>query len=186
MPSSAWKKKMSSRSEEHTSELQSLTNLVCRLLLEKTLDDCVARIIFFKQKLESNSNDLYFRDKPLQEKHLRLMFKNVTYGSLFDYNSEVNNGRGPIDFIVSYGSNDKIGLELKLASSRKLKQNLLNQGKVYQEDSNLKHVVKIIFYFSDQELETVSGVLKEINKSVDNKEIFMIDCRKKESASNQK
>src|SRR5262249_62165760 len=26
-----------SRSEEHTSELQSLTNLVCRLLLEKTL-----------------------------------------------------------------------------------------------------------------------------------------------------
>src|ERR1019366_8189509 len=33
MPSSAWKKDV--RSEEHTSELQSLTNLVCRLLLEK-------------------------------------------------------------------------------------------------------------------------------------------------------
>src|SRR5258706_2434519 len=28
-------KKSTSRSEEHTSELQSLTNLVCRLLLEK-------------------------------------------------------------------------------------------------------------------------------------------------------
>src|SRR5438046_7300252 len=28
--------KLYSRSEEHTSELQSLTNLVCRLLLEKT------------------------------------------------------------------------------------------------------------------------------------------------------
>src|SRR5262249_59018813 len=28
----------SSRSEEHTSELQSLTNLVCRLLLEKKID----------------------------------------------------------------------------------------------------------------------------------------------------
>src|SRR5262249_57421287 len=28
-----------SRSEEHTSELQSLTNLVCRLLLEKKKDD---------------------------------------------------------------------------------------------------------------------------------------------------
>src|ERR1019366_3054528 len=34
MPSSAWKKDVC-RSEEHTSELQSLTNLVCRLLLEK-------------------------------------------------------------------------------------------------------------------------------------------------------
>src|SRR5262249_58230980 len=29
------KRERSSRSEEHTSELQSLTNLVCRLLLEK-------------------------------------------------------------------------------------------------------------------------------------------------------
>src|SRR3989339_901107 len=34
MPSSAFKK-CDLRSEEHTSELQSLTNLVCRLLLEK-------------------------------------------------------------------------------------------------------------------------------------------------------
>src|ERR1019366_5034866 len=34
MPSSARKKNVC-RSEEHTSELQSLTNLVCRLLLEK-------------------------------------------------------------------------------------------------------------------------------------------------------
>src|SRR5437016_11504002 len=36
--SSSWRKRYSSfpvRSEEHTSELQSLTNLVCRLLLEK-------------------------------------------------------------------------------------------------------------------------------------------------------
>src|ERR1019366_5520239 len=37
MPSSAWKKDVCSRLEEHTSELQSLTNLVCRLLLEKEL-----------------------------------------------------------------------------------------------------------------------------------------------------
>src|ERR1019366_5073031 len=34
MPSSAWSSDVCSRSEEHTSELQSLTNLVCRLLLE--------------------------------------------------------------------------------------------------------------------------------------------------------
>src|SRR5258706_2243359 len=37
MPSSAWSSDVCSSdpSEEHTSELQSLTNLVCRLLLEK-------------------------------------------------------------------------------------------------------------------------------------------------------
>src|ERR1019366_8137073 len=38
MPSSAWKKDVC-RSEEHTSELQSLTNLVCRLLLEKNIKE---------------------------------------------------------------------------------------------------------------------------------------------------
>src|SRR5437016_6975758 len=32
------------RSEEHTSELQSLTNLVCRLLLEKKKSDYVTRV----------------------------------------------------------------------------------------------------------------------------------------------
>src|SRR5437016_7943947 len=39
-------RKIHGRSEEHTSELQSLTNLVCRLLLEK------------KKKLTNKSTDL--------------------------------------------------------------------------------------------------------------------------------
>ena len=151
-----------------------------------SFDDCVSRIAFFKKTLESNSRDLYFKEKPLQEKHLRIMFKNTTYGSLFDYNSEVNNGRGPIDFIISFGSQDKTGLELKLAANKKLKQNLLNQGRVYQEDSNLKYVIKVIFFFSEEDLERVNKILRELNKSIDNREIFLIDCRKKESGSNQK
>lgn len=149
-----------------------------------SFDDCVARISFFKRTLESNSKSLFIKGKPLQEKQLQLMFKMATYDSLFDYNSEVNNGRGPIDFIISFGSQDKIGLELKLASSTKLKKNLLNQGKVYEEDSNLKHVIKAIFFFSDEDLKRVNKILKRTNKSVDNKEIFLIDCRKKISASN--
>src|SRR3954463_7513254 len=39
MPSFAWKSDVCSRSEEHTSELQSHDNLVCRLLLEKIQSD---------------------------------------------------------------------------------------------------------------------------------------------------
>lgn len=151
-----------------------------------SIDDCLERIKFFKKILESNSNDLQIKETKLQEKQLQLMFKMATYGSLFDYNSEVNNGRGPIDFTVSMGASDKIGLELKLASNSKLKQNLKNQGGIYQVDSNLKHVIKIIFFFSDDELKRVNGVLNELKKQVDNNEIFLIDCRKKKSASNAK
>lgn len=168
------------------------TNIIRKEFTEKnygkltSFDDCVDRIFFFKKTLESNSKILFIKEKPLPEKQLQLMFKMTTYNSLFSYDSEVNNGRGPIDFIISFGSQDKIGLELKLASNTKLKQNLLNQGKVYQEDSNLKHVIKTIFYFSNAELERINKILREVNKQVDNKKIFLIDCRKKESASNQK
>lgn len=151
-----------------------------------SFDDCVARISFFKKVLESNSGKLYIKEKPLPEAQLGLMFKMVTYASLFDYNSEVNNGRGPIDFIVSYGSGDKTGLELKRAASTKLKQNIQNQSDVYKEDSNLKHTIKVIFFFSDTELERVNKILRGLDKVVDNKEIFLVDCRKKESASNVK
>src|SRR3954462_13044632 len=38
MPSSACSSEVCSRSEEHTSELQSHANLVCRLLLEKKMN----------------------------------------------------------------------------------------------------------------------------------------------------
>ncbi len=151
-----------------------------------SIDDCVERIKFFKQVLESNSKDLQIKGTKLQEKQLQLLFKMATFGSLFDYNSEVNNGRGPIDFVISMGSIDKIGLELKLASNTKLKQNLRNQGKIYQADSNLKHVIKVIFFFAYDELKKVKGILAELRKQVDNHEIFLIDCRKKKSASNVK
>src|SRR5258706_7578039 len=46
------------RSEEHTSELQSLTNLVCRLLLEKkkktTRNKTAAAVISLKNRIPGN------------------------------------------------------------------------------------------------------------------------------------
>src|SRR5215213_11928957 len=39
------------RSEEHTSELQSLTNLVCRLLLEKKKNYNILDLIFFSRAI---------------------------------------------------------------------------------------------------------------------------------------
>src|SRR5260370_13334441 len=39
--SSCFSREISTRSEEHTSELQSHLNLVCRLLLEKKKDKCL-------------------------------------------------------------------------------------------------------------------------------------------------
>src|SRR5499433_4314855 len=49
------------RSEEHTSELQSLTNLVCRLLLEKKKKNITTLLYHIKKK----NNDI-IRNKPQQ------------------------------------------------------------------------------------------------------------------------
>src|SRR2546427_9043737 len=44
---SATKRSMAARSEEHTSELQSQSNLVCRLLLEKKKNDAQNLIVSY-------------------------------------------------------------------------------------------------------------------------------------------
>lgn len=152
----------------------------------KSYKDCLERLAFYKQVLESNAKNLKLHGKEFQEKHLQLLFKMTTYNSLFNYDSEVNNGRGPIDFVISMGSQDKTGLEFKLASNKKLKQNLENQTEVYKQDSSLKYIIKVIFYFSTKDLERVNKILEEIKNESKNESVILIDCREKESASNTK
>src|SRR5437016_8757690 len=56
------------RSEEHTSELQSLTNLVCRLLLEKK-----NRIEKITHRYTSNHNDIFEHNR-----HSKATIKHTT------------------------------------------------------------------------------------------------------------
>src|SRR5437016_10030412 len=48
-----WIRCASNRSEEHTSELQSLTNLVCRLLLEKKKEIIIIKHYFQREAVAS-------------------------------------------------------------------------------------------------------------------------------------
>lgn len=152
--------------------------------LVKSYEDCLERLTFFKTVMESNAKNLRLYGKDFQEKHLQLLFKMTTYNSMFNYDSEVNNGRGPIDFIISMGSQDKTGLEFKLASNKKLKQNLMNQTDVYKADSNLKYIIKVIFYFTTKDMERVNKIITKLGEQSENEKLILIDCREKESASN--
>src|SRR3989339_877777 len=71
MPSSAWRTDVCSRSEEHTSELQSLTNLVCRLLLEikKELDGIKQEKTVTEEfdALQENLSKLQYRKNELHD-----------------------------------------------------------------------------------------------------------------------
>lgn len=127
----------------------------------------------------------YINGKPLhREFDLQIMFKLICYGSIFDINSEVNNGRGPVDFKISRGNKDKTLVEFKLASNNKLKKNLKNQVEIYESANNTNKSVKVILYFNDAELERVKKILKELNLN-GNKDIVLIDAsHDKPSASN--
>lgn len=130
---------------------------------------------------------LWNNGKPIKkEKDLQILFKFTWFGTAFDVNAEPNNGRGPVDFKVSFGSLDKTLVEFKLAKNTKLKQNLKNQVGVYEQANDTNQSMKVILYFTKAEYFTVKRVLKELKLENDNRIILIDACDNKVSASNVK
>lgn len=115
---------------------------------------------------------------------MKIAYRLTWRGSTFDFNTEVNNGRGPVDVKVSKGSGDKSLVELKLATNTQLERNLQNQVGVYEEANGTKKSIKVIIYFTFQELRRVQEILKRLGL-VGKENIVLIDARKdnKPSAS---
>lgn len=153
-----------------------------------TLEECRARITFLKKEIENNGafRILYHGDTPIQrESDLQILFRLTWYATTSDFNSEVNNGRGPVDFAISRGSKDKTIVEFKLAKNPKLRKNLNHQVKVYEAANRTAQSLIVIFYFSAEQLERVEAVLKDLGLEKDDT-IYLVDCRadNKPSASN--
>ena len=151
------------------------------------MEESRSRIHFLKHEIENNGayRILYHKDAPIAHEHeLQLLFRLTWYATPSDFNSEVNNGRGPVDFTVSRGSADKTLIEFKLAKNSKLKQNLENQVKIYEAANRTRKSLKVIFYFTQAELFKVQMVLRELKLDTDDS-IYLIDCRRdnKPSAS---
>lgn len=130
----------------------------------------------------------YVKGNPVKrESDLQLMFRLTWYAAQEDVNSEVNNGRGPVDYKISRGSKDSTLVEFKLASNSKLKQNLENQVAVYEAANQTKQSIKVIMCFSEIELVKTARVLNEL-KLTGSKAIVVIDASRdnKRSASNVK
>ncbi len=137
-----------------------------------------ARIEFFKHVIEDRDGYkfFYYNGKPIKrERDIQIMFDLTWYNSLYDVNKEVNNGRGPADFIVSYGSRDKTVVEFKLASNSQLQKNLLKQAEIYAKASKSQNIIKVIVFFSEQEENRVLKILE--HKDIDISKIILIDAR---------
>lgn len=155
-----------------------------------TFDETLKRVHFLKQVIENNDGYrvFYVKGQPVKrESDLQLMFRLTWYAAQDDVNSEVNNGRGPVDYKISRGSKDSTLVEFKLASNSKLKQNLENQVAVYEAANQTKQSIKVIMCFSEIELVKTVRALNEL-KLTGSKAIVVIDASRdnKLSASNVK
>lgn len=150
-----------------------------------SLDEARTRIGFFKTFIEDNDGYRLFYDKEgrrLPEAHMQLAFRLLWYGSDKDVNREVNNGRGPADFKISFGNGDKCIIEFKWAANVKLKENLQFQPEIYARANGTKNKFCVILYTSQRELARVERTLQDIGK-IGSKDIIMINASKKKSAS---
>ncbi|WP_454138136.1 hypothetical protein [Microbacterium paulum] len=111
-----------------------------------------------------------------RESEVQIFFGLIWGLSDFDVNREPNNGRGPVDFKVSYGSGDKSLIEFKLASNKKLEQNLRNQVEVYEAANQTNKSLKVIVFYSETEENRVRAILRKLDLDKD-PSIVLIDAR---------
>lgn len=153
-------------------------------------DEALARANGFKQYVENQDGYRLLhksgQKRPLAtEKEVQLFFGLVFFGSEFDVNREVNNGRGPVDFKVSKGAVDKSLIEIKLASNSQLKRNLQNQIEVYEKANGTRTSVKMIVCYTESDVAKVDAVLKELDLRGE-KSIVVIDARADNKPSGSK
>ncbi|KAA5248292.1 hypothetical protein [Bacteroides finegoldii] len=130
---------------------------------DTSYSEAMHRIKFFKNFIEDKDGYKLFNrnDGKCKEMDVQLSFKLVWYKTKFAVDSEVGNGRGVVDFIISKGANDKTLIEFKLASNSKLEANLLHQLPVYEKANNTNKSIEVILYFNEQEKKKVDRVLKK-------------------------
>lgn len=145
--------------------------------------ESLKRVGDFKRYLEYNDVGILINSK-CKEQCLQKLFKMIWRTTSFDFNAEVNNGRGPVDFTVSKGSKDKTIIEFKLASNSKLRQNLQNQVEIYKQSNNTTKTIAVLFYFIENEKGRLYRILDDLQLS-NLENVIVIDCcRQKTSASN--
>ncbi|MBX3094085.1 hypothetical protein [Microbacterium sp.] len=166
------------------------TNTSLYLTPVTSYDEALTRANGFKKYVENQDGHRLLnkpgQERPLAtEKEVQLFFGLIFFGSEFDVNREVNNGRGPVDFKVSKGAVDKSLIEIKLASNSQLKRNLQNQVEVYEKANGTRSSVKMIVCYTEADVAKVDSVLKELDLRGE-KSIVVIDARADNKPSGSK
>jgi hypothetical protein len=148
-------------------------------LVGDTYEEAFERVSFLKDVIENNDGYrlFYLKGKPIErEEDIQILYRLTWRATPSDVNREVNNGRGSVDFKISRGGKDKSLVEFKLAKNSQLKRNLEKQVAIYEQANNTKKSLKVILFFSPDELDRVKRILGEL-KLTDAENIILIDAR---------
>lgn len=147
---------------------------------ENTKEETFEKIRFFKDVIENKGGHKIFYGSdgnPVRrERDVHILFRLVWHGTKSDVSREVDDGRGPADFKVSRGAEDKTLVEFKLASNSQLKRNLQKQLDIYKKASDADSGFKVIIFFNEQELLKVQGILRELKMENDTNIILVDAC----------
>jgi hypothetical protein len=144
-----------------------------------TYREAYERVLFLKDVIENNDGYrlFYLKGKPIErEEDIQILYRLTWRATPSDINREVNNGRGPVDFKVSRGSRDKSLVEFKLAKNSQLKRNVEKQVAIYEKANNTQKSLKVILYFTQEEIDRVRRILRELNLT-EAENIILIDAR---------
>jgi hypothetical protein len=145
-----------------------------------TYEEAHARLAYLKDVIENKGGWRIFYDDEgravEREKDVQILYRLVWYGTPSDAGTEANDGRGPVDFKISRGAEDKTLVEMKLAKNSKLARNLEKQVEIYKAASDAKDAIKAIVFFTDEEKDRVTRILKRLNLT-GHKDVVLIDAR---------
>lgn len=144
-----------------------------------TLAESYERVLFLKNVIENKDGYriFYYKGEQIKrEAEAQIMFRLTWCASPSAVAREANEGRGPADFIISRGAMDKTVIEFKLASNKKLAQNLEKQVEIYKKAHDTDKSIKVIIFFSSKEEEKTRKVLNDLGLSGE-KYIVLIDAR---------
>jgi hypothetical protein len=144
-----------------------------------TYEEAHARIEYLKDVIENKGGHriFYINGRPIErEEDIHILYRLTWFATPSDVTREANDGRGPVDFKISRGGNDKTLVEFKLAKNSQLRRNLQNQTRVYELASDARRSIKVIIYFSEAELERVLRILNDL-KLLNSPDVVLIDAR---------
>lgn len=146
----------------------------------QTLEEARNRANYFKHCIEEKDlyKNLYKEDgiTPASEDWIQRLFWFVWYGTPSAVNREPKNGLGEPDYVASRGAKDQSLIEFKLASSKTLEKNLLNQLEAYKKPNNTKQGIWVILVFTDDEYQKVQLLMQKHDLKVE--DYIIVDARK--------